>query len=324
MDETTPKHGIFKVLGYLLNRGLSPEEDTKCFRDVRHADLVTTFLDYLNAHRNLLGYCHLENRHALNDRGVDILLTTGKFPISYRAGFQIKSPLDVADEKFSANVKRQFTEALSHGLDNYYILICCPLVDDNQDYRMKITHLLNELAQIKNVSFDAFGPQHTATIFKQPSTVSREELLIQNIITGDYLHEHEKGYESLPEVGSEEIQIAQQYYDSFDPGDIDNENMWKALVVLEEIIDQKQAEQFDKIFLPTLPPEVRKKREDLIAEILQLLSQCRASTLWGEDSGGRLPSWLDHVPEYMIPYTSLQNLLRICENLKEYLKRHTE
>jgi len=100
--------------------------------------------------------------------------------------------------------------------------------------------------------------------------------------------------------------------------------MWDALRKLEETIDKKLAEEFNGIILPTLPPDIKKKREILIFEILQSLFRCRASTLWDERSEYKLPSWLEQVPEYMIPYTSLPNLLRIRDNVIEYLKRHTE
>jgi hypothetical protein len=117
----------------------------------------------------------------------------------------------VASDAFSANVKRQFAEALSYGLDHYYLLICSPLVDDNHDFRMKIKHLLNDVALYQKITFDAFGPLNTITVFRQPPTVSREELLIRKAISDNCLHEYEKGYEHLPEVDDDDIRTAENH-----------------------------------------------------------------------------------------------------------------
>lgn len=320
MGVNTAKHGIAAVIECLLNRGLSAEDDTKWFTGISHDNLITTFLGYLNAHRHFLGYCCLDTRQALNDRGVDVLLTADGF----KAGFQIKSHVDVSSKDFSANVKRQFAEALSHGLDHYYILICTPLVDDKQDYRMKIAHLINDIGLFQNVRFDAFDPLNTATIFKQPPTVAREELLIRRAILDDCLSEHEKGYEHLPEVEGYDIRIAEGQLDSFGDDWFETDQGMNVFAALTRVIQQKQADQFTNLFFPTLPPEVKQLRATLISEITQLLFRCRACKHWDDRSEYKLPSWLDHVPEEMIPYTSVPNLLRIRGNIEELLEKHRQ
>ena len=85
--DDTRRRDIEAVLECLLNRGLSSEDDTAWFTDVLHEDLIRILLSYLNDHRHFLGNCHIENRQALNDLGVDILLSSDTF----KAGFQIKS-----------------------------------------------------------------------------------------------------------------------------------------------------------------------------------------------------------------------------------------
>ncbi|MFY9609524.1 MAG: hypothetical protein WAU45_13025 [Blastocatellia bacterium] len=254
----------------------------------------------------------------MNDRGVDVLLTADGF----KAGFQIKSHFDVAAQTFSADVKRQFAEALSHGLDHYYILICSPLVDGNSDYRQKINHLLNEIGLFRQIRFDTFNPQNTLTIFKQPPMVTREELLIRKAIPDDCLNEHEKGYEHLPEVHDENVRIAQEQLESFGDDLFDTEAGWKAFVTLERLVEQRQADQFLNKFVPTLPPEVKEQRASLVSEIAVVLSRCRACNTWDDRSEEKLPSWLDHVPESMIPYTSIPNLLRIRNSVEELHARH--
>ncbi|MBD3672751.1 MAG: hypothetical protein HUJ26_04420 [Planctomycetaceae bacterium] len=310
--------GIEAVLECLLNRGLGNEDDTKWFAGVRHDDLIKALLDYLNAHRHFLGYCHIDGRQALNDRGVDAVISASGF----KAGFQIKSHVDVAEPKFAANVKRQFAEALSYGLDHYYLLICSPLSDENKDFRMKIAHLLNEVALYQNIVFDAYGPLNTVTVLKHPPTVSRDELLIRKAISNDCLHEYEKGYEHLPEVDDFEIRAAEEILDEFGEDWWDSKAGAEAFEKLQKLVHQKQAEQFTSIFTPTLPPEIIQQRFSLIVEIENLLSQCRHSEHWNDHSEYKLPSWLDHVPEEMIPYTSIPNLLRIRESIAEFLARH--
>ena len=318
MAVNTQHQGIEAVLECLLNRGLSTEDDTRWFAGVRHDDLIRTLLDYLNAHRHFLGYCHIDGRQALNDRGVDVVLLSGGF----KAGFQIKSHVDVASDSFSANVKRQFAEALSYGLDHYYLLICSPLVDGDDDLRMKIAHLLNDVALYQKIRFDAFGPLNTITVFKRPPTVSREELLIRKAISDDCLHEYEKGYEHLPEVDDDEIRAAEERLDEFGDDWFESDAGIEAFEALQQLVHQKAAEQFANTFAPKLPPDITQKRSILISDIQHLLSQCRNCETWDDRSECKLPSWLDHVPEEMIPYTSIPNLLRIRESVSEFLERH--
>ncbi len=321
MDKCKDKHPILRVLDGLFNRGLGTEDDTKWFKDVSHDELLTCLLTYLNANRHYLGYCRLENRQALNDRGVDILLEVDEF----KSGFQIKSHGDIASKDFSANVKRQFAESLSHGLDHYYILICASLMGEGWDYREKVAHLLNELGLYQKISFDIFGPTQTVGIFMRPVAVPRDELLSQRAIAEGHLQDHEKGYEHLPEIDSADIRRARQRLDSFGPEfSFEEKECLEAYLDLERLIQRKQAEQFTKSFLPTLSPEVKQRRETLISDITHLLSQCRACEHWSNRSELKLSSWLDHIPEEMIPFTSIPNLLAIRPNLEKYLAIHKE
>jgi hypothetical protein len=197
---TTP--GILLVLRCLLDRGAHSKEETRFFQDVRHDALVSTLVNYLNKHRHFLGYCHIEPHQALNDKGVDVIVTGAHSKI----GFQVKSHFDVAEKDFAAKVKRQFAESLSHALNHYFILVCAPLLTDRgEDYEAKVIHLLNELSLFQNVSFETYGPCTTVGVFKNVPTVSREELLLQGAITDDCLYEHEKGYEHLPEIDDDEV-----------------------------------------------------------------------------------------------------------------------
>jgi hypothetical protein len=313
------KQGISSVLECLLNRGTGSEEDTYYFSDIKHDVLLNTLKDYLNNHRHFLGYCHIEVCQALNDRGVDLILTTN----NYKIGFQIKSHFDVTEKDFAAKVKRQFAEALSHDLDLYYILICSAMIiDGNNNYKMRVTHLLNEIGLYKKVDFVVYSPLNTIMIFKHPPTVAREELLKRQAIDESSLHDYEKGYEHLPEVSSDEIDHARQRLESYRDDWFDSEEGMEAFGTLQQLIEDKCTEQFITIFLPTLPSNIRQKRTELIEKATSLLAECRNCKSWDDCSEYKLPSCLDQVPEEMIPYTSLPNLLRITDSLKEYLEVH--
>ncbi|HWL09458.1 MAG TPA: hypothetical protein VNQ76_13705 [Planctomicrobium sp.] len=207
---TIQREGIVSVLDCLLNRGLGADADTLEFVNMKHDALVTKLVNYLNAHRHFLGYCHIEIGQALNDKGVDVILTAPKCKV----GFQVKSHFDVTEDDFASKVKRQFAEALSFGLDHYYILLCSAMMKNGKkDYRQRVAHLLNEIRLFKGVTFDAFGPLTTIQYFRSPVVISRDELLKRMVITDDCLHEYEKGYEHLPEVTSTEIIAAQKRLD---------------------------------------------------------------------------------------------------------------
>lgn len=312
--------GIRSVLDCLLNRGIGSREETHWFDGVPHDTLIRTLLDYLNTHRHFLGYCQIDDRQALNDRGVDVVLSASGF----KAGFQIKSHFDVTEKEFSANVKRQFAEALSHGLDHYYLLVCSALTGGKPNLEMRVHHVLNEIDLYKNVNFETFGPLNTVRIFNKPPKVSREELLVRKAIDDDCLHEHERGYEHLPEVSSDEIRKAQERLARLGDDWSDSSEALDDFRALEVLIQKEQAAQFSVMFAPTLPPDVRTQRAGLVSSILNTLARCRASISWDNRSELKLPSWLDHVPEEMIPYTSIQNLLRLDESVRELLRRHRE
>lgn len=312
----TKQDSFRAILECLLNRGLSSDAATSWFKDVKHDRLVDILKNYLDDHRHFLGHCRIEGRQALNDRGVDVLLTAKDF----KAGFQIKSHFDVTESTFAANVKRQFAEALSYGLDHYYILICSPLSVGKTDFGSKISHLTNELTLFQNVRFDVFPPSYTVSLFSSPARVSRNELHFRNALSDDCLEYYEKGYEHLPDPHDGEIEEAERQLDAIED-DWDGENLGRALADLQYLTLQKLAVTFKTTVLPTLPPDIVRQRETLIAEVDSLLANLRKNEHWDDRSEYKLPNWLYHVPEYMIPCTSLPNLLRIKKSLEEFLER---
>lgn len=312
---------IDQVLDCLLNRGMGSETETHYFRGVSHETLVQHLASYLNNHRHFLGHCRIDICQALNDRGVDLLLTS----CEQRVGFQIKSHYDATERDFSANVKRQFAEALAHDLDCYYVLICAAMITDGKrDVKMAVTHVLNEVRDFKRVKFVPYSPIHTIRIFRTLNTVSRDELLSRGAINDDALHDFERGYEHLPEVDSRDIAIARERFDSFGDEFWDDDEGMEAFGALNAAIHVEQARQFNKMFLPTLPEDVSQRRSRLIAAIESHLAACRNCRSWNDRSEYKLPQWLDYVPENMIPYTSLPNLLRLEASTRAYLIVHRE
>jgi len=312
----TIKDSYRAILECLLNRGLSSDAETSWFTDVKHARLVDILKTYLDDHRHFLGHCRIEVRQALNDRGVDVLLTAKDF----KAGFQIKSHFDVTEENFAANVKRQFAEALSYGLDHYYILICSPLVAGKMKFDAKISHLTNELSLFQNVHSDVFPPSYAVTLFRSPVRVSRNELHSRNALSDDCLEYYEKGYEHLSEPHDEELEEAVRQLDAIED-DVDGENLGKALADLQYMTNRKLAEAFTLTVLPTLPPDIIQQREALIGNASRLLATLRNHEHWNDRCEYKLPNWLYHVPEYMLPYTSIPNLIRIKASLEEFVER---
>ncbi len=315
---TPRREGIVSVLDCLLNRGLGTEADTLEFADLKHDALVSKLVNYLNTHRHFLGYCHIEIGQALNDKGVDAILMAN----DCRVGFQVKSHFDVTEDDFASKVKRQFAEALSYGLDHYYILICSAMIKTGKkDLRQRVAHLLNEIRLFKGINFDAFGPLTAIQYFRSPIVVPRDELLRRKAITDDCLHDFEKGYENLPEVTSPAIVAAQKRLDE-EYGDEwwEEEGGKAAWQELQRLIEQAEVDQFNSNFWPALPPEIQQKRADLISSVQMNIDRCRKCKSWGERNEYKLPQWLGHVEESMIPYTSLPNLLRIKETTTQYLE----
>lgn len=311
---------LLKVLFGLFNRGAATAGETSLFKGMAHGELVEKLVAYLNGHRHFLGYCQIEQSHALNDKGVDIMLTAE----AGKVGFQLKSHFDVSEKDFAAKVKRQWAESHAHALDHYFILICSPLADETNDYSQKVSHLLNELSLMKSDYHTAYGPRNAVQFFRGLPHVSRDELLLQKAIDEDCLHEHEKGYEHLPEVNDPEIDEAGRRLDSYGEDWPDSDEGQEAFERLQKLIYAKEAEQFVNKFLPTLPPDIRRKREGLVSEAKTLLSECRECKSWRPKSESKLSQWLDNVPEEMIPYTSLPNLLRITSDLRRYLEIHRQ
>jgi hypothetical protein len=308
--------GINLVIDCLLNRGSSPDSDTKYFEQLSHDALIADLTSYLNSHRHFLGFCRLERAQNLNDRGVDLFLLANEGNI----GFQIKSEYDVSEDRFAANVKRQFAEALSHSLMHYFILICASMAT----HKSRISHLMNEIGLFKNIDFSIYSPNNLVIPFRDRPTVTRDELLSQHAITDDALYDYERGYEHLPEVMDIDIENALKLLDKFGDDWFETEDGIKAYKKLTSVVQQKQRRQFEIEFYPTLSGEIKQKRKNLIDSAVNLLKKCRACESWNDRSEYKLSSWIEHIPEEMIPYTSIPNLLLINERLKEYYQIHID
>lgn len=135
-----------------------------------------------------------------------------------------------------------------------------------------------------------------------------------------------KGYESLPEIKpNEEIEEKLKILNSFEDDWEDLPDEWsKTLREIESLEHNQLAKEFEKGIIPKLSNEIVIKRQNLIKEIKFLLSKCRRCKSWDERSEEKLLQWTEYVPEDMIPYTSLPNLLRIRKNIKRYLDIHKE
>ncbi len=143
-------------------------------------------------------------------------------------------------------------------------------------------------------------------------------------IADDALHDHEFGYEHLPEISDYELTEAEQVLDTFGDDWLDSEDGQQAFDSYVATLQHKQAEQFTQQYLPTIHADIRDQRTALVSDIDSLLLACRACSSWDDRSEYKLGSWIEHVPEQMIPFTSLPNLLKVRENLLQYLEIHQQ
>lgn len=161
------KNQFISAISILLNRG--QDENTLIFKDRNHDEMVKELRDYLDLNKEYLGgNVFLNFTQALNDHGVDLLL---EIPDRVKIGFQIKSHVDVADDRFAANVKRQFAESFAHGLDKWFLIICAPYNDGSRNLESRISHLINEMSMFKTNAFAIYNPRHAAALFQQMNTM---------------------------------------------------------------------------------------------------------------------------------------------------------
>jgi len=146
-------------------------------------------------------------------------------------------------------------------------------------------------------------------------------------ITLEELLAFDRGYESLPPPTNEEILEAMER--AQDLGleckyDLDSEEYRRAVCDLEELQELQRRQEYCTDVLLESPEDLRAKREDLVMDIQLLLGRCRKCVSWDDRSEYKLSQWIEFIPENMIPYTSLSNLLRIKKSLKRYLSIHKE
>lgn len=137
----------------------------------------------------------------------------------------------------------------------------------------------------------------------------------------DRLLTFELGYEDVETPSDAEIEAAGSRLEALE-ADPESEAYMQAFQEHERLVARKAADTFMSTVHSRLSPGAQAKRAALIEEIQALLSRCRSKPTWDSRSEYKLSSWLEHVPEEMIPFTSLPKLLRIRSNLREYLRRH--
>ncbi|MBY6270827.1 MAG: hypothetical protein CW346_01315 [Bacillaceae bacterium] len=222
------KQELIMRFSTIFNRGIATEEETKIFEGMSHEQLVETFINYINLHSDLLGTVHIESSQALNDHGVDIIVTINE---ECKIGIQIKSPFDVSEDNFAQNVKRQLTESFAHNLDKWYLFICSPLITNTGiNYTQRINHLINELSLYNTNYHCVFGPLSSAQIIKYQTTKMPENdfnLIVKRYLKQDepdeitYVPQSYKASNSLSKINSvlgwnhseDELKITKEYFD---------------------------------------------------------------------------------------------------------------
>lgn len=165
------KQRVIASVSCILNRGTAPTGDTAYFADRLHSQLVERLRTYLDAHHQYLADMQLETSHALNEKGVDLLLKA----FGTRIGFQVKSHFDVTQNNFNPKVHTQLAQSQAHALDKYYILVCCPLEHNGTNYTQRISTLLNDLSLLKSDYHCAFGPENVVRLFNGAAPLTDQE-----------------------------------------------------------------------------------------------------------------------------------------------------
>jgi hypothetical protein len=156
------KHEFILRTSLVLNQPARTDADTSYFENKKHDVMLEELKQYLFNNADHLGAIDVKVLQALNDRGVDLLLTTVN---NIKIGFQIKSHIDAQDNLFAANVKRQFTESFTYGLDKWYLMICCPILTNDKNFGPRIAHLTNEINAYKTDYHSVISPQSAVAIF---------------------------------------------------------------------------------------------------------------------------------------------------------------
>jgi predicted nucleic acid-binding protein len=139
----------------------------------------------------------------------------------------------------------------------------------------------------------------------------------------------DKGYESLPRPPKdvELVQVEEKFRD-LDPADLMEAPEYLAALHRAQSLEEKHlSQQFAAEIQPQLLEEFLHRRAKACEHIESMLRQCRACNSWDNDRRGgqsELPQWLEYVPENMIRFTTLANILRIEANVERYLQIHRE
>lgn len=135
----------------------------------------------------------------------------------------------------------------------------------------------------------------------------------------------DQGYESLPPPPEDgEIREAAAKLDELDPDQLlDSDEAHEMFLKLESLHNHRLADQFTAKVLPKVPEHFQEQRRAAVDRIRDILVRCRACKSWDDvRSELKLHQWLEYVPEEMLPFTSLSNLVRIEDNLGRYLSIH--
>ncbi len=85
--------------------------------------------------------------------------------------------------------------------------------------------------------------------------------MLRHAISNDALHDCERGYEHLPEVMDAEIKQVQSKYEEMEDYEFENEDAFDVSFELIKIIEQKQREQFNNVFIQRSQTKLSKKEK---------------------------------------------------------------
>jgi len=133
------RRNVIHELEELRRRAWASSQSTTAFASMNHNQLVDRLERVLWIRLSATN----AKIHSLRERGVDIIVAD---PEGAKIGLQVKSYKEISESSFIRNVLAQITDAKSHGLKGFFLVLC----GDAARQKEKIGQLLSSLSTIKD------------------------------------------------------------------------------------------------------------------------------------------------------------------------------
>lgn len=153
----------WKKIDDFFNVKSSSQEETTVFKDMKHSDILTLLLKWLE-NKNGATKLFASIIHGLGEEGVDIIVETCE-ECPERFGIQLKNNNDVKDKDFPTKIKAQITDSKKHKIVGLLIIFAADLTDAT--IRDRIRGLISDLSQMSDTFVKVFSPEKALTIMRE-------------------------------------------------------------------------------------------------------------------------------------------------------------